>query len=49
MAISAVPSEMQAEKPFASTLKARGERGVHHEAKDLVVFSPRLYKPTWFP
>src|SRR5260370_29677125 len=44
MAIFAVPLGMPVKRPFVTTLKARGSAAFSHEAEDLVVFSPRLYK-----
>src|SRR5258708_3725241 len=44
MAIFAVPLGMPVKKPFVTTLKARGSAAFSHEAEDLVVFSPHLYK-----
>jgi hypothetical protein len=44
MAIFAVPLGMPVKKPFVTPLKARGSAAFSHEAEDLVVFSPRLYK-----
>src|SRR6266567_5124387 len=44
MAIFAVPLGMPVKRPFVTTLKARGSAALSHEAEDLVVFSPRLYK-----
>jgi hypothetical protein len=44
MAIFAVPLGMPVKKPFVTALKARGSAAFSHEAEDLVVFSPRLYK-----
>ena len=35
---------MPVKKPFVTPLKARGSAAFSHEAEDLVVFSPRLYK-----
>jgi len=44
MAIFAVPLGMPVKRPFVTPLKARGSAAFSHEAEDLVVFSPRLYK-----
>jgi len=46
MVISAGPLGMPVKRPFVTTLKARGSAAFIHEAEDLVVFSPRLYKNT---
>jgi hypothetical protein len=48
MAIFAVPLGMPVKKPFVTTVKARGSAAFSHEAEDLVVFSPRLYKGFFF-
>ena len=44
MAIFAVPLETQVRKPSDATLRAKDSAAFIHEAEDLVVFSPRLYK-----
>jgi hypothetical protein len=44
MAIFAVPLETQVGKPSDATLRAKDSAAFIHEAEDLVVFSPSLYK-----
>jgi hypothetical protein len=46
MAIFAVPLETQVRKPSDATLRAKDSAAFIHEAEDLVVFSPHLYKQT---
>jgi lactoylglutathione lyase len=44
MALSAIPLGMPVKRQFVTPLKARRSAEFIHEAEDLVVFSPRLYK-----